>query len=131
MLPINIAVVDDEPETETIYAFALRKFIRDKKAHLHYFPGGYELLDFLQEKKDEIKILILVSDINMPNMNGIELIKRIRKDFPYIDLYLSSAYDASSYQEQMKKNNVIDFFEKPVDFDRINKMIEHKLSVTI
>ncbi len=109
----------------------MRKFIRDEKAALHYFISGFNLIDFLTEKKEEIKILILVSDINMPDMNGIELIKRIRKDFPYIDLYLSSAYDASVYEDQMKKNNVIDFFEKPVDFERINRVTEHKINIVV
>lgn len=127
MLPVHIAVVDDEAEIETIYQFALREFIRDEKAVLHFFISGQKLLDFLSEKGKEIKILILVSDINMPEMNGIELIQKIRIDFPYIDLYLSSAYDASMYEEQMKKHDVIDFFEKPVDFERINQMIEHKI----
>lgn len=127
MTPINIALVDDEQDVEFLYRAALRKEISSKKIHLNFFTNGQELLDFLRSKYEEVKILILVSDINMPNMDGLTLVGIINKEFPKIDLYLSSAYEKPSADE-INNISIKDYLQKPVDFDHLKKIIDLKVN---
>jgi DNA-binding NtrC family response regulator len=123
---IHMALVDDEADVEIIYKTMLRKEISSGLLSLHFFLEGKTVLEFLRTDGHYCQILILVSDINMPNMTGITLIEHVNKEFPHIDLYLSSAYDYESTIEEAKNSNVKGYFEKPVDFDRVKRIIHEK-----
>lgn len=125
-MKINLAIVDDELDIEILYKMSLRKEIKEGLLDIFYFSNGQDLLDFLNSKNSEIKILILVSDINMPNMDGVTLVKAVHQAFPMIDLYLSSAYDYHNYASQAASYGVKGYFEKPVDFESIKKLIREK-----
>lgn len=126
MAKIHMALVDDEADVEIIYKTFLRKEISKDLLKLFFFIEAQELLDFLRTDGHDCQILILVSDINMPNMDGLTLVEIVNKEFPHIDLYLSSAYDYENAREKMKESNVIDYLEKPVDFNRVKEIIRNK-----
>lgn len=126
MAKIHMALVDDEADVEIIYKTFLRKEISKDLLKLFFFIEAQDLLDFLRTDGHDCQILILVSDINMPNMDGLTLVEIVNKEFPHIDLYLSSAYDYANAREKMKESNVIDYLEKPVDFNRVKEIIRNK-----
>ncbi len=123
---IHMALVDDEIDVEIIYKTFLRKEISKGIMELFFFEDGQSVLDFLNGKGSNCQILILVSDINMPNMDGLTLVEIVNKEFPHIDLYLSSAYDQSDAKEQMDQANVKNYLEKPVDFEMVKKIVHDK-----
>lgn len=125
-IPIHIALVDDEVDIEFIYRGQLRDEISKGIVKFHFFPGAQALLDYISSHTDEVKIIILVSDINMPGMDGITLTTELHKTHPEIDLYLSSAYDQSFNQPRIEKCGLAGYLEKPVDFGRIKKIIKEK-----
>ncbi len=78
---------------------------------------GKDGLDkYLHSKYD-----IVITDISMPNMNGLELISNIRKNNPHQEVIIMSAHTESDYTEQVKKADVADYIYKPVE---INQMLE-------
>lgn len=125
-MKVNLAVVDDELDVEILYKMSLRKEIKQGIVDVFFFSSGRELLEFLRQKNAEIKILILVSDINMPNMDGVTLVKAVHEEFPLIDLYLSSAYDYNNYAGDASTYGLKGYFEKPVDFEEVRKLVLQK-----
>lgn len=126
-IPIHIALVDDEVDIEFIYRSQLRSEISKKLISFHYFESAQALLDYISSNDDQIKIIILVSDINMPGMDGITLTEELHKTHAEIDLYLSSAYDQANNKDRISKCGLKGYLEKPVDFDAIKKIIKTKL----
>jgi len=123
---VNMALVDDEADVGVIYKTKLRKEIKSGALALFFFLSGQELLDFLAKNSSKIEIIILVSDIAMPNMDGLTLAERVKKEYPTIDLYISSAFDRDYYRERAQSLGVKGFLPKPVDFDLLKKLISEK-----
>lgn len=126
MAIVHLAVVDDLKDVEFIYRAKLRNEVKQNILKIFYFEGGERLLDFLRNCPNDIRIIILISDINMPGMDGLTLTKIINAEFPHIDVYLSSAYDQSDNRERMGECCFLDYLEKPVDFNRIKEIILEK-----
>ena len=119
--PIHVAVVDDELEVHDLFRMKFRKDVKKGKMELVCFPGGKECLEFL--KTGQVEIIILLSDINMPEMDGYSLLQIIKKDFPQIHVFMASAYGSSDYIEKAEKLGAEKYFTKPVDFNLLREEI--------
>lgn len=125
--PMNVAIVDDEEEFHSIVKLNFRHELREDRVKLFNFLNGKEFLNFLEKEGEHIEIIILVSDINMPEMDGFTLCEIIRRDYPGIDIFMASAYDKEDYKERAKDIGVEDFLIKPVDFNKLKEIINKKL----
>jgi len=113
---MKILVVDDEKDIQILFEQRFRKEIRSGEAQLVFAFSGEEALQFLNSN-DHGAILIL-SDINMPGMSGLELLKQIKNKYkapPPVVMMITAYGDAENY------NNAIslgadDFLTKPLDF---------------
>ncbi|MFD2918515.1 response regulator [Terrimonas rubra] len=113
---MNILVVDDERDVQTLFEQRFRKEIRNKELNFAFAFSGEEALDYLN-RHDHEAVLIL-SDINMPGMSGLELLDRIKKKYatPPPRVMMITAYgDAESFNTA-KALGADDFLTKPVDF---------------
>ena len=126
MKTVNIALVDDENDVGFLYRALLKKQIKSQECELHFFNAAQKFLDYLEvgEKKDEI--LILITDINMPNIDGFTLLGIVEKQYPQLELYISSAYGSNEYKEKANTFNIKGFIEKPINLDRIRKIVQNK-----
>lgn len=113
---MKILVVDDEMDVRTLFEQRFRKEIRLKEMEFAFACSGREALMFLNQNIKEA--VLILSDINMPGMSGLELLRQIKqKDYnPSPTVVMISAYgDGENYNTAMQLG-ADDFLTKPVDF---------------
>ncbi|SRR6056297_883675 len=125
--PVKILVVDDEHDVEMLFRQKFRKEIRKGLLELDFAFSGDEALNILKSN-DPPEVMYIFSDINMPGMSGIELLKNVKREFPKIKVSMISAYgDDANYKKAME-SGAKEFFTKPIDFnslkEEISKLIE-------
>lgn len=111
----TIIIVDDKKAMHIILDHAL------KGNNLIHVFNGKQALDII--KKDNLDNFILLTDIDMPIMNGIDLISSLRLTDKVFDCLLMSANNVQAYKNEIKSLSVIKYFEKPVSLREIKKTI--------
>lgn len=113
---MQILVVDDETDVRDLFLQCFRREIRSGEFHFSFAFSGEEALQFMRKHHSEV--LIILSDINMPGMNGLELLGHVKKEFemPPTTMMMITAYgDDDSYRQAIALG-ANDFLTKPVDF---------------
>jgi len=121
---MKILVVDDERDIKTLFEQRFRREIRDKVMEFAFAFSGEDALHCM-EKYDHEAVLIL-SDINMPGMSGLELLERIKKKNhtpPPVVMMITAYGDAENYKRAMELG-ADDFLTKPVDFIKLKEKIK-------
>ena len=113
---MKILVVDDERDIQTLFEQRFRKEIRDKSLHFAFSFSGEEALAYLNTQDHET--VLILSDINMPGMSGLELLKQIKQKYatPPPKVMMITAYGDDENFEKAKELGADDFLTKPVDF---------------
>lgn len=113
---MKILVVDDEKDVQPLFELRFRREIKSGEVTMVFALSGQEALDYLKAHLDE-NILIL-SDINMPGMNGLELLKHIKEEFenPPPVVMMITAYGDDDNFKTAKSLGAEGFLTKPVDF---------------
>jgi two-component system, response regulator, stage 0 sporulation protein F len=118
----KILIVDDERDVETLFRQKFRKEVRSGDLELAFAFSGDEALRILSEDEPP-EVVYVFSDINMPGMTGLELLKKVKDKFPTINVSMISAYgDTENYQKAMS-SGAKEFFTKPIDFDSLKREI--------
>ena len=123
--PYRILVVDDEPDLEPLIKLRMRRKIRSGVYSFEFAENGVEALEVLKQHQD---IDMVVTDISMPQMDGLTLLQRI-PDVAGDDLrcVVVSAYGDMKNIRTAMNRGAFDFITKPVDFDDLNLTIERTL----
>jgi len=122
---MKILVVDDEKDVQILFQQRFRKEIRKEELHFVFAFSGEEALEVLDKMRHEA--VLILSDINMPGMSGLELLKTIKKDFvaPPPVVMMVTAYGDEDNYNTAKELGADDFLTKPVDFKLLkDKLIE-------
>jgi CheY-like chemotaxis protein len=124
---MKIIVVDDEKDVQILFQQKFRKEIRSGMIQFHFAFSGEEGLQYLQIN-GTTDIYLILSDINMPGMNGLELLKKIKTDYPGLMVYMITAYgDEHNYREAVAQG-CDDYLTKPLNFgDLKNKLLNGDL----
>tara|TARA_R100000935_G_scaffold58798_1_gene98035 strand:+ start:1567 stop:2607 length:1041 start_codon:yes stop_codon:yes gene_type:complete len=120
----NILVVDDEADLEVLIKQKFRKKIRAGEYHFYFARNGILALARL---KEEPWIDIVLSDINMPEMDGLTLLGKISETNPLIKTVIVSAYGDMENIRTAMNRGAFDFITKPINFDDLNLTIEKTL----
>ena len=122
---MQILVVDDETDVRDLFQQRFRREIRNGELQFNFAFSGEEALDFLRAHHSEV--LIILSDINMPGMSGLELLGFVKEEFemPPTTMMMITAYgDDESYRQAMALG-ANDFLVKPLDFSVLkNKLLQ-------
>ena len=124
---MKILVVDDEKDTEMLFAQRFRKVIKTGEMVFDFVYSGEEALSYLQEHPSET--VLILSDINMPGMSGLELLKQIKGRFvppPRVVMMITAYGDADNYNRAMDLG-ADDFLTKPLDFNLLKEKLINKL----
>jgi len=117
----RILFVDDEPDMEELIKQRLRKHVREEKFILEFAGNGRLALEKLKVYDD---IRIIVTDINMPEMDGLTLLSELAKlDRPTRTLVVSAYGDMQNIRSAMN-NGAFDFVTKPIDFIDLDLTLE-------
>lgn len=117
---LNLIAVDDEADVQVLFEHFFSDEIESKKVDFHFANSGDECLEILSKLSGETVVL---SDINMPKMGGVELLQKISEQFSHVSVFLVSAYDQSQYETDMKKYGAKGYVTKPVDFGRLKDQL--------
>jgi YesN/AraC family two-component response regulator len=117
-LHMKVMVVDDEQDVELLFRQHFRKEIRQQEIELSFAFSGEEALLQLHSMSQPPAIMMILSDINMPGMNGLDLLKAVKNEFPAIKVAMISAYSNQFYQDAMD-SGADNYFTKPLDFSRL------------
>ncbi len=122
--PYRILVVDDEPDLEPLILQRMRRKIRSGSYSFEFARNGVEALEVLNEHND---IDMVVSDINMPQMDGLTLLEQIPKVDPDIRSIIISAYGDMKNIRTAMNRGAFDFVTKPLDFEDLQVTIDRTL----
>ena len=121
---MKILVVDDERDIQTLFEQRFRKEIREKLIEFVFAFSGEEALAYLEQNDHEA--VIILSDINMPGMSGLELLRHIKQKYlkpPPIVMMITAYGDAENYNTA-KRLGADDFLTKPVDFTYLKEKLK-------
>ncbi|WP_207890977.1 response regulator [Hymenobacter edaphi] len=114
---MKILVVDDEADVRTLFEQRFRREIRSGQFAFSFAYSGEEALDYLHAHASEV--VLILSDINMPGMSGLELLRHIREEYPAPpppQVMMITAYGDQESHDQALRLGANDFLTKPVDF---------------
>jgi len=121
---MNILVVDDERDIQTLFEQRFRKEIREKMLNFEFAFSGEEALNRIEKYTHEA--VLILSDINMPGMSGLELLDRIKQKIhtpPPVVMMITAYGDSENYKRAMELG-ADDFLTKPVDFIKLKEKIK-------
>ena len=121
---MQLLVVDDEPDVCSLFQQRFRKELRAQKLSFAFANSGHEAINYLQEHSNEP--ITVLSDINMPGMSGLELLRHIKQEFdaPPLDVLMITAYgDAESYNKAINLG-ARDLLTKPLDFNLLRQKLQ-------
>ena len=114
---MKILVVDDEPDVRLLFEQRFRREIRSGEFTFSFAYSGEEALTFLRDHPSEV--VLILSDINMPGMSGLELLRHVKQDPlppPPPLVMMLTAYGDTQTHDQAMQLGANDFLTKPVDF---------------
>jgi CheY-like chemotaxis protein len=112
----SLLVVDDEPDVAELFRQRFRREARQGTYVLHFAASGPEALDRLAEEIEPTLVAVL-SDINMPGMDGFELLGEIKQRRPDLPVMMVTAYGDDARRRRASELGALDFIAKPVDFE--------------
>jgi len=119
----KILVVDDEADVQPLFVQRFRREIKSGEFDFSFALSGEEALTFLHDHHSEV--VLILSDINMPGMTGIELLARIRKDYekPPPVVMMITAYGDDENRHQAEEKGANEFLTKPLDFNLLKEKL--------
>jgi len=117
---MRVLVVDDEKDIVPLFKQKFKREINEGKIEFHFVYSAEEAIDFLRNASSSEVVLIL-SDINMPGMNGLELLKIIKKDFSHLTVFMITAYDDETKHQQAVQFGADNYLTKPINFERLKE----------
>jgi CheY-like chemotaxis protein len=123
-MSLSILVVDDEPDVADLFRQRFRRESRQGTYVMHFATSGVEALDRLAEEIQPTLVAVL-SDINMPGMDGLELLGEIKQRRPELPVMMVTAYGDDERRRRARELGAFEFITKPVDFDRLKEQLRH------
>ena len=121
-MSVSILVVDDEPDVGELFRQRFRRETRRGAYVVHFAQSGPEALDSLRAGVSP-RLIVILSDINMPDMDGIELLGKIKKSWPDMPVMMVTAYEDEERRRQAADLGAAEFITKPVDFDLLKERL--------
>jgi CheY-like chemotaxis protein len=121
-MSFSILVVDDEHDVAELFRQRFRREIRQGTYVLHFALSGEEALARLAGEI-EPQLIVILSDINMPGMDGLALLCEIKKTRPELPVMMVTAYGDEERRQRASEYGASDFIGKPVDFDFLKEQL--------
>ncbi len=123
---MKFLIVDDEKDVEMLFRQKFRKETRSGLIELEFAFSGKEALEHLQNSQPP-DVLYIFSDINMPGMSGLELLEKVKIQFPQIQVSMISAYGDDDNYKKAFDSGAKEFFTKPIDFSSLKQEVQEML----
>jgi CheY-like chemotaxis protein len=122
-----ILVVDDEPDVEALFRQHFRRDLRADRFTMQFAQSASAALDLVAQAEDASLILIL-SDVNMPGMTGLELLPKVRAARPDVPVIMITAYGDADTKRRALEGGAEALLTKPIDFGVLRGAIEQRVA---
>jgi CheY-like chemotaxis protein len=122
-MKLLILVVDDEPEVELLLRQQFRHDLRAGRFTMEFAQSGDSALKRLVEAQG-VSIILILSDINMPGMSGLELLPKAKAARPDVPVIMITAYGDADTKRKALENGAEGLFTKPIDFGALRNEID-------
>jgi len=120
-MSFSILIVDDEPGIADLFRQRFRREVREGRYVLHFAASGEEALRQLDEIQPEL--IVILSDINMPGMDGLDLLSEVKQVRPELPVLMVTAYGDDDRRRRADELGAAAFLAKPVDFDLLKRQL--------
>jgi two-component system, response regulator, stage 0 sporulation protein F len=121
-MTVSILVVDDEADVAELFRQRFRREARQGTYAMHFANSGDEALGKLADGI-EPSLIVILSDINMPGMDGLQLLGEIKQRFPGLPVMMVTAYGDDERRRRAAELGASEFLTKPVDFDLLKQQL--------
>ena len=128
-MSVSILVVDDEADVAELFRQQFRRETRQGTYVMHFAGSGEQALDLLA---DDIQpeLIVILSDINMPGMDGLQLLSEIKLRRPDMPVMMVTAYGDDERRRRADELGAVEFITKPVDFDLLKEQLRQLRSAS-
>jgi CheY-like chemotaxis protein len=121
-MTVSILIVDDETDVAELFRQRFRREVRQGEYVLHFALSGEEALDKLSSEI-EPQLIVILSDINMPGMDGLTLLREIKRQKPDLPVMMVTAYGDDERRRHASEYGAAQFITKPVDFALLKEQL--------
>jgi CheY-like chemotaxis protein len=121
-----ILVVDDEPDVADLFRQQFRRELRTSRFVMEFAQSAPDALDRVCAA-EAAKLILILSDINMPGMSGLELLPRARQVRPEVPVIMITAYGDDETRRKAAEAGAAGLFAKPIDFPELRGEIGRRL----
>ena len=124
-----IVVVDDEPDVESMFRQQFRRDLRAGRFHMEFAlsaPAALERVKAIPEPS----LTLILSDINMPGMSGLEMLPKVREARPDVPVIMITAYGDDATVKRARDLGAAGLLSKPIDFGLLRQEIDQRLEGT-
>src|SRR6202048_2563759 len=125
----SIIVVDDEPDVAELFRQRFRREAREGTYVMHFAASGEEALELLGGGI-EPGVIVIFSDINMPGMDGLQLLGEIKQRFPDLPVMMITVYGDDERRRRADRLGASESPPKPVDFDHLKAQLRQLSTAT-
>ena len=122
-----ILVVDDEPDVEMLFRQQFRRDLRADRFNMDFAQSGDMALQRIADAAD-VSLILILSDINMPGMTGLELLPRAKALRPDVPVIMITAYGDADTKRKALENGADTLFTKPIDFGALRSEIDLRVA---
>jgi CheY-like chemotaxis protein len=122
-----ILVVDDEQDVPELFRQQFRRDLRASRFAMEFARSAPEALR-LVETADDASLILILSDINMPGMSGLELLPKARRARPEVPVIMITAYGDADTRRKAIEGGAAGLFTKPIDFPELRHTIDERLA---
>lgn len=127
MTGVSILIVDDEADVAELFRQQFRREVRQGLYVLHFASSGEGALAMLGEGIRP-QLIVILSDINMPGMDGLMLLSEIKRQWPELTVMMVTAYGDEERRRVANAQGAADFITKPVNFNILKRQLEQMSS---
>src|SRR5215216_1150789 len=121
-MSVSILVVDDEPDVAELFRQQFRRETRQGTYVMHFAGSGEQALHLLAGEIQP-ELIVILSDINMPGMDGLQLLGQIKQRRPDLPVMMVTAYGDDERKRRADELGAFEFITKPVDFERLKEQL--------
>ncbi len=125
-MSVLVLVVDDEPDVEALFRQQFRRDLRAQRFVMDFAVSATDALTRIASPIEQTLILIL-SDINMPGMTGLEMLPKVREMRPDVPIIMITAYGDSETKRKAIEGGATGLLTKPIDFTLLREEIDTRL----
>jgi CheY-like chemotaxis protein len=125
-MSIYILVVDDEPDVESMFRQHFRRDLRSGRFEMEFAMSAPAALDRMNVI-DAASLILILSDINMPGMTGLEMLPKVRAARPNVPVIMITAYGDEATKRKAAELGAAGLLTKPIDFGLLRREIDTRL----